>query len=205
MTPLVPTGILGVIRAPAPEIALTIATGLARAGVDAVEITFTVPDAAAVIADFAPSADIPVGAGTVRSVADCEAAIAAGATFVVSPDFDRQVLETAHRLGAAAVPGALTPSEVGRCIDAGADAVKVFPVGAVGGPRYIRTLNEPFPGVRWVVSGGVTPRDVAAYLEAGTHTVCMGGALIDAAAAEQGDVSAVQRHAADVLSQARGR
>jgi 2-dehydro-3-deoxyphosphogluconate aldolase / (4S)-4-hydroxy-2-oxoglutarate aldolase len=199
----IPTGILAVIRAPAPEVALTVAAGLERAGVDAIELTFTIPDAAAVIAEFARGAQVPVGAGTVRSVEDCRAAAAAGATFIVSPDLNAAVVQAAHRAGLAAVPGALTPGEVGRCLDAGADAVKVFPVGAVGGPPYLRSLSEPFPGVRWVASGGVTPDVVQSYWDAGCATVCMGGALIDSGAAAAGDVEAVAEHARSVLERAR--
>lgn len=196
----VPSGIVAVVRAPSAEEAATIAAGLARGGVDGVEITFTVPDAAEVIASLRGTLGVPLGAGTVRDVATCEAAIAAGATFVVAPDLDLAVVAAAHRHDVAAVPGALTPGEVGQALAVGADAVKLFPVGAVGGPAYVRALNDPFPGVRWVVSGGVRPEQVAAYRAAGCHAICIGGALIDRDAARTGDVEAVARHAARALA-----
>lgn len=203
MSQRAPEGILAVVRAPDPVNALVISRGLAEAGVDAIEITFTVPDAAKVIARLTTDSGVPIGAGTVRSVAQCDAAAAAGATFIVSPDLSTGVLEAAHRHGLVAIPGALTPSEVGRCLDAGADAVKLYPVAVLGGATYVRTLNEPFPGIDWVVSGGIGVSDVAAYLSAGCRTICLGGALIDRAAAAAGDLPGVTAHAREALLRAR--
>jgi len=203
MTATVPAGILAVIRATSPELALTAARGLAAAGVDGIEITFTVPVAGEVIRELSGRVAPPVGAGTVRSLDECRAAAAAGARFVVSPDLDAGVVALAHELGLAAAPGALTPSEVGRCLAAGADAVKVFPIGVMGGAGYLRTLDEPFPGTAWVVSGGVLAEQVRDYVAAGARTVCMGGALLDRAALQAGDVDGVALYASGVLAAAR--
>jgi len=205
MSQRAPEGILAVVRAPDPVTALIISRGLIEAGVDAIEITFTVPDAAEVIARLTAESAVPVGAGTIRSVAQCDAAAAAGATFIVSPDLGPAVLEAAHAHGLAAIPGALTPSEVARCLDAGADAVKLFPVAALGGASYVRTLNEPFPGIDWVVSGGIGVADVASYRTAGCRAICLGGALIDRAAAAAGDLPGVTAHAREALLRAQAR
>jgi len=200
MKPIVPSGIIAVIRASTPETAIAIATGLAEGGVDGIEITFTVPSAAEVIAQLSSRLQVPIGAGTVRTLAEASAAVESGATFVVSPDLNRDVVAETQRLGAAAVPGALTPGEVGNCHDAGADCVKIFPIGAVGGASYIRALSGPFPSVSWVVSGGVKAADVAAYREAGCHAICMGSVLIDRQAAAAGDVRAIAAYARHVLA-----
>jgi 2-dehydro-3-deoxyphosphogluconate aldolase/(4S)-4-hydroxy-2-oxoglutarate aldolase len=192
---MVPSGIIAVIRAGNAQEAETIGLGLAAAGVNGVEITFTVPNAVDVIAALRSATDMPIGAGTVRSVADARAAVTAGATFIVSPDLDTSVVAEAHRLGVAAVPGALTPTEVGRCLAVGADGIKLFPIGAVNGPSYVRALAEPFPETPWVVSGGVKIEDVTDYLHAGCHAVCIGGVLIDRIAATAGDVAGVERYA----------
>lgn len=199
MTSAVPVGILPVIRSASAREALVIARGLIEAGVDGLEVTFTVPAAQDVIRELSTSG-IALGAGTVRTLEQCEAAAEAGAAFVVAPDLDPAVVQRAHELGMAAVPGALTPGEVGRCLAAGADAVKLFPVGSVGGAAYVRSLSEPFPGVHWVVSGGIAAHDVSDYRRAGVRTICMGGALIDRAAAAAGDSDGVARYAARVLS-----
>jgi 2-dehydro-3-deoxyphosphogluconate aldolase/(4S)-4-hydroxy-2-oxoglutarate aldolase len=199
-----PEGVLCVVRASAPEAALVIAQGVRAGGVGAIEITFTVPGAADVIAELRRTPGAIIGAGTVRSAAQAEQALAAGAQFLVSPAFRAEVVEAAHRGGVAAVPGALTPTEVETCLDAGTPYVKIFPVSAAGGPPYIKALAEPFPGTRWVVSGGITVAEVAAYRAAGCHAVCLGGALIDRAAAKAGDIEAVSRHAARVTAQLNG-
>jgi 2-dehydro-3-deoxyphosphogluconate aldolase/(4S)-4-hydroxy-2-oxoglutarate aldolase len=84
---------------------------------------------------------------------------------------------------------------------AGSDAVKLFPVGSVGGAGYLRALREPLPGLRAVVSGGIAAAEVPGYLAAGAHAVCLGGALIDRAAARRGDVDAVATHTRRVLDE----
>lgn len=202
MTCAIPAGVIAVIRAGSAEEATVIGRALARAGVAAIEVTFTVPDAESAIRALATSVAIPIGAGTVRTIAQCEAAADAGASFVVAPDLDVAVVARAHQLGLCAVPGALTPGEVGRCLDAGADAIKIFPAGSVGGPPYIRDLAGPFPGVTWVASGGVTPALIGDYRAAGCRTVCMGRVLIDLEALAMSDESALEAHARHVLAAA---
>ena len=144
-----------------------------------------------------------LGAGTVLDRRACGQAIAAGARFVVSPVTDPPVLEQAHRDGVPYVGGALTPTEVLASMRAGADAVKLFPVGSVGGAAYLRALREPLPALRAVVSGGIGAADAQGYLAAGAHAVCLGGALIDRAAAGRGDVEAVAARARQGLAQVR--
>lgn len=200
----VPTGLIAVVRAGSAAECLTIVRGLAEGGVSVVEITFTVPGAVEVIAELVAEAGatpgLVVGAGTVLDAAQCAAAIEAGSAFVVSPVTDLEVVAEARRASVACVGGALTPSEVLAAMRAGVDAVKLFPIGSAGGPSYLRALREPFPGLRAVVSGGVRPEDVPAYLESGAHAVCMGGALIDRRAALAGDVAAVAERAAKTLA-----
>lgn len=201
MTRTVPRGVVAVIRAGNAREAALLGRGLARGGIAAVEITFTVPGAESVLATLAEEVSVAVGAGTVRSVEQCRAAARAKASFVVSPDLNPDVIACAHDLGMAAIPGALTPGEVGRCLDAGADAIKVFPVGAVGGAHYIRDLAGPFPGVPWVASGGIVPAEVAEYREAGCVAVCLGRALVDPSALADDDIDAVGAYARRVMGE----
>ena len=195
----VPGGVIAVVRAASAAEARTIVRGLVRAGMPAVELTLTVPDAVQVIAEFAESGSVSsgsvsgtvLGAGTVLDPAEAAACAAAGARFLVSPVTDAAVLAEAHRCGVPYVGGALTPTEVLASMRAGADAVKLFPVGSMGGAGYLRTLREPLAGLRAVVSGGIAAGEVRDYLAAGAHAVCLGGALIDREAARRGDVDAV--------------
>ena len=190
----VPGGVIAVVRAASAAEARTVVSGLARAGVAAVELTMTVPDAVEIIAELAGSdamSGTVLGAGTVLDPAEAGACARAGARFLVSPVTDAAVLAAAHRCGIPYVGGALTPTEVLASMRADADAVKLFPVGSVGGAGYLRALREPLPGLRAVVSGGIAAGEVGDYLAAGAHAVCLGGALIDREAARRGDVDAV--------------
>jgi 2-dehydro-3-deoxyphosphogluconate aldolase/(4S)-4-hydroxy-2-oxoglutarate aldolase len=202
----VPGGIVAVVRAPSAAECLTIVTGLIRAGVPAVEVTMTVPGGLDVLAELAAGdlvrqAGTVLGAGTVLSPQQCQACAEAGARFIVAPVTDISVLAAAHDWGLPYVGGALTPSEVLASMRAGSDAVKLFPIGAMGGVSYLNALREPLPELRAVVSGGVPASAAAGYLAADAHAVCLGSSLIDRAAARAGDVTAVATHAATVLAE----
>jgi 2-dehydro-3-deoxyphosphogluconate aldolase / (4S)-4-hydroxy-2-oxoglutarate aldolase len=210
--PAVPGGVIAVVRAESAGEGRTIVRGLIQAAVPAIELTMTVPGAATIIGEFAAShasgaSDVAagvgtvLGAGTVLEAAICAACVAAGATFIVSPVTEPAVLEQAHRCGVPFVGGALTPTEVLASMRAGSDAVKLFPVGSVGGLAYLRALREPLPTLRAVVSGGITAADARGYLAGGAHAVCLGGALIDREAARRGDADAVAARARRVLDE----
>jgi 2-dehydro-3-deoxyphosphogluconate aldolase/(4S)-4-hydroxy-2-oxoglutarate aldolase len=197
---MVPSGVIAVVRAATTSECRTIVHGLIQAAVPAIELTMTVPDAVTVIGEVAGSGAV-LGAGTVLDPRTCGECVAAGARFIVSPVTDPAVLEEAHRLGVEYVGGALTPTEVLASMRVGADAVKLFPIGAVGGLCYLRALFEPLPGLRAVVSGGISAAEAAGYLAAGVHAVCLGSALIDRSAARHGDIDAVTARARGVLAQ----
>jgi 2-dehydro-3-deoxyphosphogluconate aldolase/(4S)-4-hydroxy-2-oxoglutarate aldolase len=202
--PAVPAGIIAVVRAPTAGQARAIVRGLILAAVPTVELTMTVPGAVRIIAEFAAAAvsgGTVLGAGTVLDPEACSACAEAGAAFIVSPVTDPAVLARAHDRGVPYVGGALTPTEVLASMRAGSDAVKLFPVGSVGGAGYLRALREPLPGLRAVVSGGIAAAEVPSYLAAGAHAVCLGGALIDRSAARRGDVDAVAAHTRRVLDE----
>lgn len=194
-----PTGVIAVVRVGSQREAETICRGLIAAGIDALELTLTTPGAIDLIALLGREHGM-VGAGTVRSSAQATSALEAGARFLVSPSTSASVIETALAAHVPVVPGALTPTEIDTAWTLGATAVKLFPIGAVGGPAYLRSIREPFPDIPFVVSGGIQPTDVRAYLDAGCHAVCLGGALIDRDAAAAGDIAACAAHAAGVLS-----
>jgi 2-dehydro-3-deoxyphosphogluconate aldolase/(4S)-4-hydroxy-2-oxoglutarate aldolase len=198
----VPTGIIAVVRAPSLEQGRVIVAGLAKAGVDAIEITMTVPNAITLIEEFR-HVDTAIGAGTVLTIDQCREAIAAGATFIVAPSTNVDVLGIAHASEVPYIGGALTPNEIEATEKAGSDAVKIFPIATVGGPEYLKALREPYPELRAVVSGGVTAADIPRYLSAGAYAICLGGAIIDREAAARSDVDAVARRASEVLLAAR--
>lgn len=197
---MVPGGVIAVVRASAAAEGRTIVRGLIEAAVPAIELTMTVPGAVDILGSFMAGTGTVLGAGTVLDPQECADCVAAGARFIVSPVTEAGVLERAHRSGVPYVGGALTPTEVVASMRVGCDAVKLFPIGAVGGVSYLRALREPLPGLRAVVSGGIAADAAAGYLAAGAHAVCLGGALIDRDAARRGDAAGVAAHARRVMS-----
>lgn len=170
-----------VLRAPDASRALGAARALAAGGCQVLEVAFTTPDAARVIETLVADGHF-VGAGTVLDVTTAREALAAGASFLVSPHLDREVAALAARHDILYMPGALTPTEVVAAHQAGAPVVKVFPVGSLGGPRYLQLLRDPLPFLRFFPTGGVVLDDLAGYLAAGAVAVGVGSALAPAAA-----------------------
>jgi 2-dehydro-3-deoxyphosphogluconate aldolase / (4S)-4-hydroxy-2-oxoglutarate aldolase len=151
---------------------------LADAGVGVIEITLDDPHALGAIERARGRGDVTVLAGTVRRADQVDAAAAAGAEAVVGPALVREVVERAAELGIPAIPGALTPTEIGLAWDAGAALVKLFPCG-LGGPRYVRDVLAPLAGVPLLVTGGVDAQNARAFLDAGAVAVGVGSALDD--------------------------
>lgn len=172
-------GIIPAIRLHSPGHARYAAEALNRAGIPIAEITMTVPGALEVIADLAR--DLPemiVGAGTVLDVETAQKCVDAGAKFVTSTGFVGEVVEFARKKNVLVIPGALTPSEVIQAWKAGADFVKIFPCGPLGGENYVRALKAPFPQVPMVAAGGVNQQTALGYILAGASAIGVGGELI---------------------------
>jgi len=178
--------LLAVIRASDSGAALAAARAVARGGIPLVEITFTVPDAPRVIAELVRDASLTVGAGTVLTAAQASAALVAGARFIVAPNLSDEVANVVRDSGAMYCPGAFTSGEILAARAAGAHVVKVYPVGVVGGPAYIKVVREPLPRVPMLAAGGTSLDNAAAFLEAGCVGIGLGGALADPALATAG-------------------
>jgi 2-dehydro-3-deoxyphosphogluconate aldolase/(4S)-4-hydroxy-2-oxoglutarate aldolase len=148
-------------------------------GLASVEITFRTDAALEAIRRAARIDGLEVGAGTVLSVAQLEAAVEAGATFAVAPSTDPAVVEAAQRAGVQFVPGAATPTEIDRARSLGCDVVKIFPASLVGGPAFIRAVSAVFPDVRFMPTGGVTLENLSDYLALPAVLAC-GGTWITA-------------------------
>jgi 2-dehydro-3-deoxyphosphogluconate aldolase / (4S)-4-hydroxy-2-oxoglutarate aldolase len=149
------------------EQAVPLARTLAEAGLPVVEVTFRTPaarDAVAAIAKELP--EFLLGAGTLVLPDMVAAAAEAGARFGVSPGLSSACLTVAAEHGLPFVPGAVTPSEVGGCLEAGMKNIKFFPAGAYGGVATLKALDGPFgwTGARFMPTGGVRPDNAAEYL-----------------------------------------
>ena len=176
-------GVVAVIRLKDAGALRAVVDALAEGGVRALEVTMTVPRALELIAEIAPSLppDVVLGAGTVLDAETAQAAIEAGARYIVSPVFREEVLRTCHRFDVAAMPGCFTPTEILTAWDAGSDIVKVFPATALG-PGYFRDLRGPFPNLRLMPTGGVSLANAGEWIRAGAVAIGVGTALVDAEA-----------------------
>jgi 2-dehydro-3-deoxyphosphogluconate aldolase / (4S)-4-hydroxy-2-oxoglutarate aldolase len=175
-------GIVPVVRASSAREARMAANAVCEGGIPIVEITMTVPGAVDVIRELSKSAgsSVLIGAGTVLSAEAARRCLDAGAQFLVSPGLNLKTVEFARREDKLIMAGALTPTEVITAWEAGADFVKVFPCGQVGGAKYIKALKGPFPEVPLVPTGGVNLNTAAEFLEAGAAALGIGGELVQA-------------------------
>jgi len=181
-------GILPAIRVPCAEDALFAAGEMFKWGISVVELTTTVPGAIGVITELARTMpELMVGAGTVLDIETARACVDAGAAFVTSPGMNPGIVEFTARHKVAAIPGALTPTEVMVARDAGADLVKIFPCAAVGGPSYIKALRAPFPDVPFIASGGVDQVTASGFIRAGAVALGIRGQLIPPEAVQRRD------------------
>jgi len=146
------------------------------AGVRVLEVTQTIPAAPRLVERLIRETDAVVGAGSVRTAADVDAFADAGARFVMSPVCRHEIIDRAHAHGIAAIPGAMTPTEVLAAWDWGADLVKLFPAARLG-PAYLKDLHGPMPDIPLVPTGGITGDNLREYLEAGAAAVCIGSWL----------------------------
>ena len=184
--------LVAVVRSKNTTDALKLAEAVAEGGIKFVEITFSVPGALDVIKDLAARKELHVGAGTVLAPQQAERAINAGAEFVVSPSLELNLVGLCHTANVACFPGAATPSEVIAAQRAHADLVKIFPADLIGGVEFIRQMQGPFPTVRFMVSGGVSLKNVVSYVQVGVTGICLGSAYLSALLADRGKRSFVK-------------
>jgi len=178
---------------------------LIEAGITAVEVTLNSPGAFDSIGHLAASFDsrIAVGAGTVLRPDEVERVTAVGARFIVSPNRNAHVIEATKRLGLVSLPGCFTPSEIVEALDAGADAVKLFPAQCLG-LDFIRAMRGPLPNVRMIPTGGVTPESARSYIAAGAWALGVGSELIGKDVVNDRGFEILRRRAVDFAEAARG-
>lgn len=203
-------GIVPVVRASSAAEALLAAEAVCTGGIPIVEITMTVPGAVEVIRELQRSAlaGVLIGAGTVLDAETARCCVDAGAEFLVSPGLNLPTVEFAAREGKLMLAGALTPTEVMMAWNGGADLVKIFPCGQVGGAKYIKALKGPFPQIPLVPTGGVNLNTAAEFIEAGAAALGIGGELVEARALKSGKPEAIVENARQflaVVQQARAR
>lgn len=182
------TRLVSVIRAATPEAALGAARAVIRGGVKLVEVTYSVPDAPRVMRQLVSEAHpgVVVGAGTVLTREEAEAAVAAGARFLIAPNVSEAAAAVARESATFYCPGAYTTNEILHAMAMGAHLVKVYPVGVAGGPDYIRIIRDPLPRVPMLAAGGTHLDNILPFYAAGCIACGIGGAMADPALALAG-------------------
>ncbi|HKW68093.1 MAG TPA: bifunctional 4-hydroxy-2-oxoglutarate aldolase/2-dehydro-3-deoxy-phosphogluconate aldolase [Terriglobales bacterium] len=199
-------GIVPVVRASGVEEARQAVDAILAGGIPVVEITMTVPGAVEVIRSVARqfAGKVLVGAGTVVTREQALACLDAGAQFLVSPGLSVAMMRAARERNTLAVPGALTPTELIAASAEGAEVIKIFPCGNVGGPKYLKALRGPFPNAKVIPTGGVNAGNAAEYIAAGAFAIGVGSDLVDTAALRQGKPEKIVAAAKELVAAVQG-
>ena len=194
-------GIVPVVVLEKASDAVAMADALHAAGMDSAEVTFRTSVAGACIkAMHEAHPEMAVGAGTVLSVEQVDQAVTAGASFIVSPGFDEDVVRHCIELKVPVLPGTVTPSEVISARKLGLNVTKFFPAAQYGGLDTIKSLCAPFVGHRFMPTGGVSTANVEEYLASSSIIACGGTWMVKPALFADGDFTKVASAAADAMA-----
>ncbi len=188
------TPVVAILRGQPLDTCLNIAEALQATGFSTLEVTMNTPDAANIISELKMLfPDMNVGAGTVCNPTELDLALTAGASFIVTPILNEQVVRTCVDSGIPVFPGAYTPTEIYRAWSLGAAAVKVFPASQLG-VKYLKDLQAPLPQIKLLPTGGVSLANIRTYLEAGVTGVGMGNSLLDKQLITNGNFTGLKAH-----------
>jgi 2-dehydro-3-deoxyphosphogluconate aldolase/(4S)-4-hydroxy-2-oxoglutarate aldolase len=170
--------LIAIIRTDLAEKTIQTAEACLAAGIKVIEIPLNTPNPFEIIKTLCKNSSMIVGAGTVLNAPMAQQAYQAGARFIVSPHTDLEIIEFCKTNRVTVIQGALTPSEILIAWNWGVDAVKIFPASALGGPKYIRSLQDPYPMVKYIPTGGITEENIPEYLKLGVAAVGLGGTFL---------------------------
>jgi 2-dehydro-3-deoxyphosphogluconate aldolase/(4S)-4-hydroxy-2-oxoglutarate aldolase len=166
------------VRTTTPESAYKAAVACIEGGIKFIEITFSVPEAVSVIKELSVDSRVTVGAGTVLGLGDARKALNAGASYLVSPNCDEEVIRYTKEEGFVSIPGACTPTEIYRAYSAGGDIIKIFPFVQMGGLGFLKEIRGPFPFIRYMAAGGLNLDNISDYLSARPSCILIGSSII---------------------------
>jgi 2-dehydro-3-deoxyphosphogluconate aldolase/(4S)-4-hydroxy-2-oxoglutarate aldolase len=190
------SGVLPVFRTSDMQHLTAASRAIYDGGIACVEYTMTMPDALDLIRQGVAELpkDICLGAGTITDGKTVDAAVQAGASFIASPGISKKMIKGCRRNGVASVVGAVTPTEIMKALDLGADVIKVFCAASVG-PVFFENMLGPFPGICMMAAGGITLQNLTDYIRAGAEIVTYVPNLVDPAAYAAGDGAPLTRTA----------
>ncbi|MDR3070792.1 MAG: bifunctional 4-hydroxy-2-oxoglutarate aldolase/2-dehydro-3-deoxy-phosphogluconate aldolase [Propionibacteriaceae bacterium] len=175
-----------------------------QGGLPVLEVTFRTQAAPSAIKILSQNPELFVGAGTVLNADQVDTAVQAGASFIVSPGFSLAVINRCRELGVPVLPGVATASDMMAAIAAGVEIVKFFPAGTLGGPGAIKDYAAPFPGIRFVPTGGITTQNVAQYLSIPQVLAVGGSWMVPRSAIAEGDFAKIATLVSQTVTQVRG-
>jgi 2-dehydro-3-deoxyphosphogluconate aldolase/(4S)-4-hydroxy-2-oxoglutarate aldolase len=194
-------GLVPVVEIPDAALAGPLGQALLAGGLPCAEITFRTSSAAAAIAVLRRECpDLLVGAGTVLTPAQVDAAADAGAAFIVAPGFNPVTLERARARGLPMIPGVCTPTEIEQALSHGVDVLKFFPAEAAGGVAFLRAVSAPYKNVRFIPTGGVSASNLASYLALPQVLACGGSWMVSQGLLLRGDFEAIRRLTSEAVS-----
>ncbi len=187
---------VAVIRISDPGKLIKVAEAIYKGGISGIEITMTVPDAIKVIESASKELGsyMNIGVGSVLNAETAQKAVDAGARYVVSPIFKKEIVETAHKNDVPAMPGSFTPTEIQTAFEAGADIIKVFPADVVG-MAFFKGVLAPMPHLKLMPTGGVSLTNAGDWIKAGACAVGVGSALLDKKAIAEGNFNKLTENA----------
>src|SRR5688572_29855196 len=191
------TGIVAILRASSSDELIDVVKALREGGVTAIEVTMTTPNALEVIraARETMGDTAAIGVGTVLDAETARAAILAGAQFVVAPILDLPTVEICKRYSVPIAPGCMTPTEIVRAWQAGADFVKVFPTSSLG-HKFIKDIRGPLPQIKLIPTGGIDLNNAADFIRAGASALGAGTSLVSNDAVKNRDFASIRSTAA---------
>lgn len=192
--------LVAIFRGISFEDANNAAIALNRAGIKMMETTMNTPGAANMISHWREQfgEKCYVGAGTVLDLAQAKEAVAAGAQFIISPNYDEEILQYGQDQGLEVWPGVMTPTEIVKAWKAGVSAVKLFPMGSLG-LNYLKEIRAPLNHIPIMTTGGVNLDNISDFLEAGASAVGLGSNLVNPKLLAKGDFEALEQKAAEYV------
>jgi len=193
-------GLLAVIRGPSPDLTIKMVEALIAGGVSGIEITYSTPDAEEVVRTLFRKfgSNIVLGMGTLTRPEQAQSAKEVGASFLVSPICEENLVKSMAATELLTMAGALTPTEVFQAYTLGSDIIKIFP-GSLGGPAYVKALKGPFPYIPMMPTGGVNPGNMAEWFSTGVVAVGAGSELCPPQLAKEGKFDEISKRAAEFM------
>ena len=198
---IIDNGVVAVLRTKHPDKLIRIVEAIFEGGIKSIEITMTVPNALEMIAQVSETAssEILVGVGSVLDSDTAQKAIDAGAKFVVSPIYNKEILSISHKNNVPVMPGCFTPTEIFNAQQAGADIVKVFPADVLG-MSFFKSIKAPMPNLKIMPTGGVTLDNAGDWIKSGACAVGIGSALLDEKAIEENNYRKLTENAKRIIN-----